>query len=100
RRNKDMVQLLLENGATLNMKDRDGVPPIAVAIRNGNVAMVKFLRERGAPLPAKGGFEWIPILTEEYLPMMKVLFDNGADANFPGHILLAARRGKLSILRW
>lgn len=50
---KNRVQTLLDNGADVNAKDRDGWAALIVATRTGHVDIVKILLERGADRNAK-----------------------------------------------
>lgn len=43
-----LAALLLEHGAGINVKTKDGKTPLAFAISRNQVEMATFLRERGA----------------------------------------------------
>lgn len=49
----NMVALLLENGATIDSKTRDGLTPLHCAARSGHEQVVDMLLERGAPISSK-----------------------------------------------
>jgi ankyrin repeat protein len=52
--NTKIVELLLEKGADVNAKDKDGnVTALIMAASNGHTETVKFLLERGADVNAK-----------------------------------------------
>lgn len=48
-----MVALLLENGATIDAKTRDGLTPLHCAARSGHEQVVDMLLEKGAPISSK-----------------------------------------------
>jgi len=56
--NFEMVQLLVERGANINARNRDGSTAFSIAQMNGNAQISNFLLERGAaqtgPNPAQG----------------------------------------------
>ena len=47
------MKLLLEKGAELESKDKDGRTPLSRAAENGHEAVVKLLLEKGAELESK-----------------------------------------------
>lgn len=49
----NMVALLLENGATIDAKTRDGLTPLHCAARSGHEQVVDMLLEKGAPISSK-----------------------------------------------
>lgn len=48
-----MVALLLENGATIEAKTRDGLTPLHCAARSGHEQVVDMLLEKEAPISSK-----------------------------------------------
>lgn len=48
-----MVALLIENGATIDSKTRDGLTPLHCAARSGHEQVVDMLLERAAPISSK-----------------------------------------------
>jgi ankyrin repeat protein len=48
-----VVKLLVEKGAGLDFKDKDGWTPLSWAAFNGHEAVVKLLVEKGAELDSK-----------------------------------------------
>lgn len=48
-----MVALLLENGAAIEAKTRDGLTPLHCAARSGHEQVVDMLLEKGAPISSK-----------------------------------------------
>lgn len=49
----NMVALLLDRGANIEAKTRDGLTPLHCAARSGHEQVVDMLLERGAPISAK-----------------------------------------------
>lgn len=49
----NMVGLLLEHGATIESKTRDGLTPLHCAARSGHENVVDILLEKGAPISSK-----------------------------------------------
>lgn len=49
----NMVSLLLEKGANIESKTRDGLTPLHCAARSGHEQVVDMLLERGAPISCK-----------------------------------------------
>ena len=45
---KDVVELLADNGAKLDLKNDDGATALIFASQHGNAAIVKLLLEKGA----------------------------------------------------
>lgn len=48
-----MVALLLDKGANIESKTRDGLTPLHCAARSGHEQVVDMLLERGAPISSK-----------------------------------------------
>lgn len=48
-----MVSLLVDKGANIESKTRDGLTPLHCAARSGHEAVVDMLLEKGAPITAK-----------------------------------------------
>jgi len=44
----EIIKILIENGANINLCDRDGYSPIYFASHNGNIEIIKILIENGA----------------------------------------------------
>jgi ankyrin repeat protein len=83
----DMVHLLLEHGADVNVNGRDGRGerlgfPIALAAKNASKIMVQLLVEHGANINATGGKTESALsaaIRNDDLEMLKWLLENGAD---------------------
>lgn len=50
-----MAKFLIENGARVNEKHKDGWTPLMVAAQNGHITMVELLLEKGAEINAVNG---------------------------------------------
>ena len=86
----EVVQVLLENGIDVNIRDGYGNTPLLKATsywRHGsrycedNYAMVKLLIENGADVNAKNDWSWPPLRETNSAKIAKILIDNGADLN-------------------
>ena len=58
---KDIVQLLLSKGASIEARDRSSWTPLHVATRNGHTGTVELLLSKGASLEAKDTDGWTPL---------------------------------------
>ena len=67
-----MVALLLDKGANLESKTRDGLTPLHCAARSGHENVVDMMVQRGAPISAKtkNGLATSIILLKECFPTM------------------------------
>ncbi|XP_056651193.1 fibronectin type 3 and ankyrin repeat domains protein 1 isoform X3 [Monodelphis domestica] len=54
--NKEVASLLIEAGADVNMKDKDGKTPLMVAVLNNHEELVQLLLEKGADPSVKNEF--------------------------------------------
>lgn len=81
----DMVKLLMEKGAKINVRDDEGRGPLTMAAIKGNDAMVKAMVEAGGEIDSKGkeGMTALMIYADKKdgLPMVKYLVQKGADVN-------------------
>ena len=96
---REVVELFLKHGATLNIKNAD-VLPLNLAVNSGNVEMVKFLLSRGADVNGRQVLRQFTPIMEAYRSsdcMIRTLVDAGADVNMRDAIgmtvLMFATRG-------
>ncbi len=59
--NLDLAAILLQNGARVNAKDINGVPPLIVAVSKNDYATAKFLIENGARINVKDSSGFTPL---------------------------------------
>ena len=84
--NLEAAELLLDNGANINVKDKIGASPLHRAAQRGQVKLVKYLIDKGADIEAKNNSGSTPlnfaidagINTKE---IMHLLIQNGAEVN-------------------
>ncbi|KAK5659169.1 hypothetical protein OQA88_1259 [Cercophora sp. LCS_1] len=79
---KAMVRVLLEGGADVDVKDRDGWTPLHTAAHKGREAMVGVLLEGGADIEAKGDDGLSPLQYAAFCgheAIVRVLLEGGAD---------------------
>ncbi|KAI9889110.1 MAG: hypothetical protein M1814_005771 [Vezdaea aestivalis] len=77
-----IIQLLLENGADIEAKDKEGRTALHWAAENGHEAVIKLLLEKGADIEAKDGYgttalHWAAGNGHE--AVIKLLLEKGAD---------------------
>lgn len=77
------VQVLVENGALINVSDEDGITPLHAAVRNGNTEMVSYFLNNKAVLNAKdenyGRTEIHTAAIRGYKDIATMLIQNGAE---------------------
>ncbi|XP_069679519.1 uncharacterized protein [Periplaneta americana] len=56
------VQLLLDSGAAVNIKQRNGVTPLMIACKEGNDRIVEELVKRNADINAQDVMGWTPLI--------------------------------------
>ncbi len=82
--NIEMVKLLLENHADVNLKDINGCTPLHWAVECNNIEIVKLFIENGAGINAQdetlATTLYLSIYTKN-IEMVKLLLENGADPN-------------------
>ncbi|MGM0376195.1 MAG: ankyrin repeat domain-containing protein [Bacteroidota bacterium] len=83
--NDEMVRLLLEKGARVDVRDDEGRGPITMAAKEGKNDLVKDMVEASGKPDAKGedGMTALMIYVQKRdgLPMVKYLVEKGADVN-------------------
>jgi ankyrin repeat protein len=45
---REVIELLVDNGADISAKDRFGFTPLSIAKKNNHTDIVKYLKEKGA----------------------------------------------------
>lgn len=78
----DSVKFLVENGANIEVKNKDGYTPLIVASWNGHLEIVKFLVEKGANVEAKNDYGDTPLTLASMdgnFEVIKFLIENGAN---------------------
>ena len=107
RRHFDIMRILIERGANVNVKDRDGLTPLHYATSDGHTDIAQILLEKGANVNEKnsGGFTALHYATFwGYLDIVPILLDRGANVNGKDNIdytplHYAAYHGRADIVR-
>jgi ankyrin repeat protein len=82
-----LVTKLLDQGASLDARDRFGARPLSHAAKSGHLEMVDLLLARGAPIDARNlaGATALYFAAEGgHAPIVQRLIERGADVNFTG----------------
>jgi len=103
----DMAKLLLDHGADIEAKQREGFTPLLLAVASKLPGMVEVLASRGANMEARLANGVTPLLlaVERGMPdMAKLLLDHGADIEAKQRegftpLLLAAQYNHLAALQ-
>lgn len=80
----ESVKVLLENGADVDIKNGEGLQPLAVACSHNNIDIIKELIEYGADINAENQTGWTPLLSATVwanTDIMVYIINNGADIN-------------------
>ena len=81
----EVVKLLIDHKAPLNIQDEDGITPLIIAIRNGSTEIVKVLLEKGADVNLKenvlGQAPLHIAASKGYLGIVELLLDKGVSLN-------------------
>ena len=78
----EMVRMLIENGISVNTRNRINTTALHEAVRKGNTEMTRFLIKHGADVNAHGQFGYTPLmLGVKYDEIVAMLIDAGADIN-------------------
>jgi len=82
KRKPEIVQLLLDAGAHVDVRDEDDSTPLYIACRNGRSDIARLLIEAGADVNARGAGGWIPLhwaCYHGYPETVHLLLDHGAE---------------------
>ena len=82
RRDLVWVRFLLQRGANPNIRDKDGVAPIQLAVRLGSVDGVEALIKRGADVDVNDSAGETPLIAAVHrrdVPLVRLLLANGAN---------------------
>ncbi|RYP26161.1 hypothetical protein DL768_011819 [Monosporascus sp. mg162] len=83
-----VMQLLLDNGAEADPKDRDGRTPLSWAAEKGHKEVVQMLLDKGAEADSKDKDGQTPLLRaakKGHKEIMQLLLDSGAEADVKGN---------------
>ncbi|WP_338966784.1 ankyrin repeat domain-containing protein [Spiroplasma endosymbiont of Lonchoptera lutea] len=105
--NLDIVKLLLENGANINLQNNNGNNALITAVENGHTDIVKLLLKNGADINHQNKFGITPLITAATygeLDIMKLLLEKGANINHQNKfgitpLITAASHDKLEIVK-
>ncbi|KAF7516376.1 hypothetical protein G7054_g14184 [Neopestalotiopsis clavispora] len=78
----EVVKMLLDQGANLNVANKDGWTPLNTASGNGHIKVVKMLLDKGADWAVASKDGWTPLSTASnngHTEVVKMLLDKGAD---------------------
>jgi ankyrin repeat protein len=84
----DLTTTLLDEGASLDARDRLGARPLSHAAKSGHLQMVDLLLARGAPIDARSldGATALYLAAEgSHILIAQRLIERGADVNLAGH---------------
>ena len=103
----DLATTLLDQGASVDARDRLGARPLARAARSGHLEMVDLLLQRGAPIDARdlAGATALYVAAERgQTAVVQRLIDKGADASLTGRtgtspLTAAAFAGRNQVVR-
>jgi ankyrin repeat protein len=108
--NIDIVKLLVENGANINLTAVNGSNSLLQSVIMNNTDMVKYLVSKGVKINIGGSERDIPLIVaikNQNFDIVKVLVDGGADINWGNNspplyyaIKIIYRRGTTDILKY
>jgi ankyrin repeat protein len=79
-RNVEIAKYLIEKGANVNAEDRDGWTPLHSACEI-DLEIVKYLVDKGAKVNAKDDGGWTPLYYARNVEIAKYLIEKGANVN-------------------
>jgi|GEM_PF-2445749 len=108
KRNLEMVKLLVENGADVNIFNRNKYTPLMTSCRNGSLSIVKYLIAHGSDYRIVNQFgESAAHIAYHYenFEIVQYLIDHGFDINSPGKygtslLMMACEKGHLINLHY
>ena len=80
----NMIKMLIENGANVNSKDKNGLTPLHIAVKDNEIDLAKILLHHGADIEAKSKYAHTPLtlaVEADLIDMTIVLIENGANVN-------------------
>jgi ankyrin repeat protein len=83
-RNFEIVILLVDQGARIDVASKDGTTPLTLAAANGDAKIVSYLLEKKADVDKTGALResaLIKAVRGKHAEVVKILLDNGADPN-------------------
>lgn len=92
----DTIAILMDNGADINARNKEGVTPLAIAIQKGDAVTSKLLSARGADIHTQNTHGQSPLtlalssdvaMTEAVVNAQNVLSQN-SDGNTPLHVAI------------
>lgn len=102
-----LVKALLDKGADVNAKEKDGKTALMGGAYGGSPEIIKALIERGAEVNAKEDEGWTALMVAALkgnLSAVEALLDKGADVNAQDKsgftpLMIASRQGHIEIVR-
>ncbi|KAL9648184.1 hypothetical protein ABK040_009188 [Willaertia magna] len=83
-RNLELVKLFLNNGADINLQNKQGWTPLYCAVYNSDIEMIRYLLENGANVDLQNIEGWSPLfraINDEENDIIQLLLENLADPN-------------------
>jgi ankyrin repeat protein len=80
----EVVQLLSDAGADINLKSAHGQTPLRIASRNGHLAIVRYLLDKGANVDTRGDDGATPLEAaagKGHADIVQLLVEKGANVN-------------------
>ncbi len=80
----EIVELLLKNGANINLRNRDGETPLTIAVTKNSMELVKFLLENDADINLRNRDGETPLTiaaAKNFMEIVKFLLENDAKIN-------------------
>ena len=83
----DVATLLIERGAEVDSRNRDGWTPLLTASLHGQLEVARLLLDHGADVNTRQRYQMTPLHVASYrgdFEMVQLLLERGADANVRG----------------